>query len=161
MRKLPIALAVAASALIAVFSAPGALAQSPRADGLHLGSKNQPVRIDGPLYIDSTKAGVFDGGNAIVFSGIGHLDYDFASLTATAGAMNTVCAESSAVTATGCRFGDQVLLGVDQALVNSFGVIDAYVSAADQVKVRACAVGITDGGSFNQPDSGYTVRCIR
>jgi hypothetical protein len=65
------------------------------------------------------------------------------------------------MTATGCRFGDQVLLGVDQVLVNAFGNINAYVSAADAVKVRACATGITDGGSFNQPDSGYTARCIR
>jgi hypothetical protein len=117
--------------------------------------------VNGPLYLNSTQPGVFDGGNAIVFTGVGHLDYDFPTLGGASAAVDTVCAESSAMTATGCRFGDQVLLGVDQVLVNAFGNINAYVSAADAVKVRACATGITDGGSFNQPDSGYTARCIR
>jgi hypothetical protein len=45
--------------------------------------------------------------------------------------------------------------------VNAFGTISAYVSAADQFKVRACAVGVTDGGTFDMPDASYTVRCVR
>ena len=76
-------------------------------------------------------------------------------------ALDTYCAESSAGTATGCRFGDTVMLGIDQVPVNAFGTITAYVSAADAFKVRACASGITDGGSFDMPDASYTVRCIR
>lgn len=142
------------------------LGQKARADGLHVGSKNQPVLIDGVLYIDQRKTstgdlGACDGGPGICFTGKGKGDYDFPSLSGPGTALNTVCAESSAITATGCAFGDTVEIGVDQAVVNAFGTITGYVSAADAVKVRACASGITDGGSFNQPDSGYTVRCFR
>jgi hypothetical protein len=89
----------------------------------------------------------------------GSLDYDFPSLGGFAGG-TTVCAESIAATVTGARLGDPCTVGVDQALVNAFGTISAYVSASDTAKIRACGQGITDGGSFNQPDSGYSVLCF-
>lgn len=93
--------------------------------------------------------------------GRGTLVYDFPALTGTVTGLDTLCAESSVGTATGCAFGDGVMLGIDQVLVNSFGNVNAYVSAANAFKVRACVNGITDGGSFNMPDASYTVTCVR
>jgi hypothetical protein len=89
----------------------------------------------------------------------GTLDYDFPSLNGSNVANGTPCAVSNAVTVTGARFSDSCVVGIDQAPVSTNGQFTAYVSAADTAKVIACAPGITDGGSFNQPDSGFTVRC--
>ena len=158
MRKL----ALLAVPLALVVCAVVADAQVTKADGWHVGTKNTPVRLGGPVYFDSTAASsTNDGGAGITFSGRGTVVYDFPALSGASAALDTVCAESSAGTAQGCRFGDTVFLGVDQALVNAFGTINAYISASDAFKVRACAVGITDGGSFNMPDASYTVRCVR
>jgi len=93
-------------------------------------------------------------------SKVATLAYDFPSLGGASAALDTVCAESSALTLNGVVFGDQLLMGIDQVPVNEFGTINAYVSAAGAVKVRACAPGITDGGSFDMPDASYTVRYI-
>lgn len=98
--------------------------------------------------------------NRITLTGAGILAWDFPALTATAGAMNTVCAESIAVDAGQCAFGDQLSLGVDQVLPNAFGTVNAYMAGPGAPKVRACAVGITDGGTFDIPDASYTVRCF-
>lgn len=143
-------------------------AQVKRPDGWHIGTKNTPVLIEGVLTIDQRAAnpgniGGCDGGPGICFSGKGVLVWDFQSLGGNSqGANATICAEAlTAGTATGCRFGDQVLLGIDQAPVNAFGNIEAYISAADSFKVRACADGITDGGTFDMPDASYSVRCFR
>ncbi len=89
----------------------------------------------------------------------GTLDYDFPALGGTGAALDTVCADSASLTLTGCGFNDRLSMGIDQTKVSAFGQISAYVSAANTVKVTACGQGITDGGSFNQPDSGYTVCC--
>lgn len=88
----------------------------------------------------------------------GTLDYDFPSLTGPA-ALSITCAESTALTIAGCTFNDRVTLGVDQARASAFGQIDVYQATATTFKVVACANGITDAGSFNQPDSGYTICC--
>lgn len=139
-----------------------AFAQTRKNGELLLGDGSAPAgtRVKGGLVLDS--ASVADGGRALFFSGKGTAVYDFPSLGGTMSALDIVCAEIvNAGTAEGCRFGDQVLLGVDQVLPNAFGNINAYVSAADSFKVRACASGITDAGSFNMPDASYTVRCIR
>lgn len=85
--------------------------------------------------------------------------YDFPTLGGASAALDTVCAESSALTITGCGFGDRISMGIDQAPVNAFGNLNAYLSAANTAKVRACAVGITDGGSFDMPDASYTICC--
>lgn len=90
----------------------------------------------------------------------GTRDYDFPSLTAAAAELDTVCAYSPAITVKGVAFGDVCMVGVDQVPVNAFGTLIPYVTAAGQVKVQACAVGITDGGSFNMPDAGYHIRCL-
>ncbi len=154
-RALPILLAVA-------FVSAVTFAQVKTSRGWEVGSKSTALYLNGPVYLPVAPAvGVFDAGNGIVATGVGHLDYDFPTLGGASAALDTVCAESGAMTVTGVRFGDTLLLGVDQALVNAFGTVTAFVSAADAVKVRACASGITDGGSFNQPDSGYTVRFLR
>lgn len=87
--------------------------------------------------------------------------YDFPSLGGTGASQpgDTICAESSSLTITGCGFNDRVSLGIDQAKVNAFGTIIPYMSAANTAVVQACAVGITDGGSFNMPDASYTICC--
>src|SRR3990167_7731486 len=84
---------------------------------------------------------------------IATLVYDFPSLGGASAALDTVCADSTALTLAGVAFGDQLLMGIDQVPVNAFGTLVPYVSAAGAVKVRACASGITDGGSFNMPDA--------
>lgn len=104
--------------------------------------------------------------NGFTFTPVGRgvLNWDFGALTGTPGQgapLATIMEESGvAATATGCAFGDAVLRGIDQALPN-FGNVNCYVSAADAVKCRASADGITDGGSFNVPDASYTVTCVR
>lgn len=111
------------------------------------------------IFVDAGALAV--NGISLTPSGRGTLVYDFPALTSLTATLDTVCAESSAGTATGCAFGDGVLLGVDQVLPNAFGTVEAYVSAANAFKVRACATGITDAGTFNIPDASYTVTCIR
>ncbi len=100
--------------------------------------------------------------NSLSFTprGRGTLIYDFPSLGGTMAPLNTYCATSTAGTATGCAFGDSVLLGIDQVLLDN-GTINAYVSAASTFTVIACASGIVDAGSFNMPDASYTVTCVR
>ena len=142
-------------------------AQVKRPDGWHIGTRDTAVKLDGVVYIDQRAAnpgslGGCDGGPGICFTGKGVLVWDFQSLTNSPVGNQQACAEAlNAGTATGCRFGDTVMLGIDQAPVNALGNIDAYVSAADSFKVRACADGITDGGAFDMPDASYTVRCFR
>ncbi len=159
MRKLAF-LSVVSVVLVVAFVA-HAQQRNPQDGSWGVGSKDTAVKIKGLLYIDDRNPNQNDGGAGISYSGRGVLVFDFAALTATAGAMNTVCQESSAGTANGCTFGDTVSLGVDQVLPNAFGTVNAYISAANAFKVRACAVGITDGGTFDIPDASYTVRCIR
>lgn len=141
--------------------------QVPKADGLHLGSPNKPVKIDGVLHLDSRTnngtVGGCDGGNGLCFTGKAVLVQDFPTLP-TNGLLSGgshVCDESDwGQTATGVRFGDTCTVGIDQAYVNSNGFCQGYVSAADEVKVRCCGM-TTDGGSFNMPDASYSVRCFR
>jgi hypothetical protein len=143
-------------------------AQVPRADGLHIGSKTKPVKVDGVLFIDQTTndgtVGGCDGGPGICFTGKAVLVQDFPALPSPAGLLtvgNHICDESDwGQTATGVRFGDTCTLGIDQAYVNAAGFCNGYVSAADTVKVRCCGF-LNDAGSFNMPDASYSVRCFR
>lgn len=114
-----------------------------------------------PLYM---KGGFFAGNAATASTGnristmkrCDTLIYDFPSVGGTMAPLDTYCAESSAATCTGVVFGDQLAMGVDQVLPGS-GTIQPFVSAADAVKLRACANGITDAGAFNMPDASYTI----
>lgn len=90
----------------------------------------------------------------------GTLDYDFPALGGTGAALDTLTAVSSSVTVTGARFGDACWVGIDQAPVSSFITFTARVTAANTAVIQASAPGITDAGTVNQADSGYTVYCI-
>lgn len=112
----------------------------------------------GGLYVGATS--YTDTANKVSTINRCTLVNDFPSLGGT-GALqpgDTICATSDkTATCSGVVFGDQLSFGIDQAPVNAFGNINCYVSAADAVKCRACATGITDGGSFNMPDASYTI----
>jgi len=123
------------------------------------------AQVDSTLTVgigDAGSGSLVVNGFTFTLKGRGTLVYDFPALTGTpSGSLDTVCASSSAGTATGCAFGDSVLLGIDQVLPNYFGTITAYVSASSAFVVQACANGFTDGGAFNMPDASYTVTCVR
>lgn len=120
----------------------------------------KPQWFQSGVYLGSAaKNPLSDVKNKQAYHLCGTLVEDLGSTGGTMSAIDTYCVESAAKTITGCAFNDQVTLGIDQALPNAFGVINAYVSAADTVKVRACGIGITDGGSFNMPDASYTICC--
>jgi len=128
----------------------------------------KPVRFNRQAYAEMgvqttfVDAGALNvGGFSFNVTGRGTVVYDFPTLGGNGSPQDTICAESNAGTATGCAFGDGVLLGIDQAPVNAFGTLNAYVSASGAFKVRACATGITDAGSFNMPDASYTATCVR
>ena len=139
---------------------------------LVMGGANTPVRIKGPLFLDSSASNILaytastDGGvgsvsaqQALQVGTKALINYDFPSLSSGMVALATACADSSSVTIANCPFGSQLHLGVDQALVNGFGTVTPYLSAANTAFVRACSQGITDGGSFNMPDASYIIRC--
>lgn len=84
------------------------------------------------------------------------LNYDFAPITGTHSACLTAVTKA---TVTGCGFGDTVVMGADQTIVADI-VLFPYVSAANEVSLRACAAGITDAGTADMPDASYDFRCI-
>jgi len=137
-----------------------ALAQTRGSDGFwRVGTKDTPVRIGGPLYLQADHAGAFDGGQGLtsIAKTTTALNYDFAPITGTHSRCVTAV---NTATVTPCRFGDQVLWGADQTIVADL-TLHPYLSAANTVSLRACATGITDGGSADMPDASYTFRCIR
>lgn len=146
----------------AVFTVHEAEAQQRRNGKLYLGDATTPVIVKGTLTVDGPAAGN-DGGAGVTSSYRGKVEYDFPSLGGVGSGLATTitCADSNAVTVTGCGFGDQLLLGMDQVRVNSFITFTPYMTAADTAKVQACCVGINDAGSCDQPDSGFTVRCVK
>ena len=99
-------------------------------------------------------------GVSLTPSGRGTLSYDFPSVPATGA--NSGCQDSPAGTATGCAFGDGVLLGIDQVPPNprNAQVPEAYVSAANAFVIRVCNDS-NDGGPIDWPDASFTVTCIR
>lgn len=72
-------------------------------------------------------------GNAITKSLGGSATIDFASVT-------TTCVDSNAITVTGAVAGDVCLVGPPASATANLS-FTCYVSAADSVKVRACAAG--------------------
>lgn len=115
--------------------------------------------VSGTFTGSDSKDPLSDTRNKQSYHLCGFLSYDFPALGNDMAPGTTACAESFPLTVTGCGFNDRVTLGIDQTRVNAFGQIDAYISAANTLKVVACANGITDAGSFNQPDSGFTICC--
>lgn len=119
-----------------------------------------PMWFDNGFYVGpSTRNPNNDKKNGIRATYVGRLEYDFPSIPATGA--GSACQDSAAGTATGCTFGDQLLLGIDQvppANVNG-AMPTAYISAANTFKVRVCNDS-TDAGAVDWPDASYIVRCI-
>lgn len=89
----------------------------------------------------------------------GTMDWDFPAVTnGAANSLVSTCTLTDALTITGCAFTDRLALGVDQATADGLR-ISPKVTAASTVKLEACAIGWTDGGSANQADSGFTICC--
>lgn len=118
-------------------------------------------REDVPKWLNGIEVGPNSAKTAVVKRiTYGTVDYDFGALGGTSAALDTLTAVSGSVTVTGARFGDVCWVGIDQAPVSSFITFNARVTAADTAVVQANASGLTDGGTANQPDSGYTVMCL-
>lgn len=78
----------------------------------------------------------------------GSATIDFASIT-------TTCADSSAITVTGARAGDACSVGTPAAATANLS-FTCYVSATNEVKVRACAAGT----AADAASATYYVRVI-
>ena len=115
--------------------------------------------LNGFFVGNDTKNPLSNTKNKQAYHLCGTIDWDFPALGNIMAPGTTACAESAALTISGCTFGDRVVLGIDQTRINAFGQIDAYQATATTFKVVSCANGITDGGSFDQPDSGFTICC--
>jgi hypothetical protein len=139
------------------------LGQAPCAGGtkICIGSKNVAVKVDGPIELDGRGGRACDGGTGLCFTGKGSLAWDFVALTNTSAAMQTICIDSDAGSAPGCLLGDQVLLGSTASLPATFGTLQGFISSDEAFKVRACATGLTDAGTFDMPDSVFKLRCFR
>jgi hypothetical protein len=109
-------------------------------------------------FIDAGSIAV--NGLAFVPTGRGTLTYDFPSIPALGA--GSACQDSSAGTATGCAFGNGLLLGIDQTLPanRNAAVPIPYLTAANTFAVRVCNDS-TDGGAIDWPDASFTVTCIR
>lgn len=118
----------------------------------------QNVNFDRSLAVTHIDAGTLTV-NSLSFTptGRGTLNYDFAPITGTHSRCLTAVTTS---TATGCAFRDSVVWGADQTIAADIELFP-FVSAANVVSLRACATGITDGGSADMPDASYVFTCIR
>lgn len=132
-----------------------------RSDGVHLGSKQYDVIVDGNLQVAGTtdggasltivslKAQVVDAGQLFVQGGgpITHLlPFTTASINFASGTI--VCEDSAGTTVTGARTTDSCFVGMPSTLTaGGTGLhhsYTCYVSAADTIKIRACAAGTAD-----------------
>lgn len=136
-----------------------------RADGIHIGSPAQDVVVDGNLRVTGVgtdggtsvfsgtvatlKANVVDAGQLFVQGGgpVTHiLPFTTASINFASGTI--VCEDSSGTTVTGARTTDACFVGMPSTLTaGGTGLhhsYTCYVSAADTIKVRACAAGTAD-----------------
>jgi hypothetical protein len=161
MRKLaPLLFAGLVVTVVSLLSAPSAHAQSKCGNDICTGgSQKGRLRVLQGLTIEGGPVHA-DGGPTITFSGKGTLVYDFPSVPATGAGSG--CQDSAAGTATGCTFGDTLMLGIDQVPPTNLnaGPPVAYISAANAFKVRVCNDS-TDAGAVDWPDASYTVRCFR
>lgn len=142
-----------------------AMGQQARPDGLYLGSKQKHVVVQGALevgtgidagsfYADAvrsplSKPDVLDAGQ-IFAQGFGPITriipFTTAAIDFVSGTI--VCVDSAGTTVTGARLNDPCFVSVPSTftaggtgLHHSF---TCYVSAADTIKVRACAAGTAD-----------------
>lgn len=159
MKRLALGI-VSLAAVAAVFlPVTDANACTRRGSKIVCGDSATPVQNKGAVFFDAPGS-MNDGGSGVTFSGRGVLVYDFPSVPATGA--GSACQDSAAGTANGCRFGDTLMLGIDQVPpANVNGAIPLpYISAADSFKVRVCNDS-TDAGAVDWPDASYTVRCFR
>jgi hypothetical protein len=113
------------------------------------------VATSGSVYSDTTIGTAFqrgvifgNGGKAVkaIYEGSASLDFDLSGAGITC--------QDLTITVTGAASGDEVSLGIPDALASTAGVLfDAWVSATDTVKVRAC-----DVTSGNPNPSAATVK---
>lgn len=119
----------------------------------------QEVTIDAGLIVKSISVGV--GGAAISKSVTGTLVWDFRELKGVGATISEAnCSTSPSVTVTGAALGDVCLTNPAVPPASWDGTIQAHPVGANAVQLVACASSMVDGGSFNPPDSGYTVRCF-
>lgn len=151
-------------AFVAVLVAAVVMA-APNADPIH-NNENQYRWIYPQFFNQAVTVSFVDAGNlkvngvSLTPTGRGTLIYDFPSIPSLGA--GSACQDSAAGTATGCAFGDAVLLGIDQTLPANRNAAPpvAYVSAANAFTVRVCNDS-TDAGAIDWPDASYTVTCIR
>ncbi len=90
---------------------------------------------------------------------VGSVAWDFPALGN--GALDTPCSETGAITATGAAIGDGCSpasnLGMDGGAVLLSTATLSCRSATDSAFVKLC-VQLTDGGSYDLGDAGFTVR---
>lgn len=102
--------------------------------GLVAFGATQYTRINNLQVLGRTLLGTgVETGNVITKSLGGSATIDFASVT-------TTCTDSSGITVTGAVAGDACFVGAPAAATANLS-FTCYVSAADTVKVRACAAG--------------------
>ena len=102
------------------------------------------------------------GGTVLTYSCKGNADHDL-PVIGFGGAAIPTCARTKNITCTGAAFSDTCTAGVDQVATNGLGSsvsLNPWVTAPNTVVVDVCYV-TSDAGTFNQPDSNYTVRCFR
>lgn len=80
------------------------------------------------------------------------------SATLNFGSQTITCVDSTGIVTTGAKVGDVCIVGNLDTIVGAgtglHGVTSCYVSTADEVKIRRCAVGTAD----NPPDAVYRFR---
>jgi hypothetical protein len=92
-----------------------------------------PTRILNLYVLNKLLVGTSTEANAVTKSFSASSTIDFASVT-------TTCVDSSGITVTGAVAGDACFVGTPAAATANLS-FTCYVSAADTVKVRACAAG--------------------
>jgi hypothetical protein len=133
MKKL-FALAVLVAATVAVLCVPEARAQVRRGSKVWLGTVDTPLSVGGSLYVNN-----FGPVTRIIPFTTAAIDFASATIT---------CRDSAGTTVTGARTTDTCVVGMPSSLTaGGTGLHDTYscyVSAADTIKIRACAAGTAD-----------------
>lgn len=130
---------IAVALALATGSLAFAAAQS--ISGVEYDNSPRPRLIKPGLFIGDETNALKSTTNKIPYTLGASATIDFASATIT-------CRDSSAITVTGAKVGDPCFVGIPATLTSGgTGLHESftcYVSAADNVKVRACAAGTAD-----------------
>lgn len=113
------------------------------------GNFEGPVRVNGVATIATVKGAIIDGGQYFA-QGFGpitrFIPFTTASINFASGTI--VCEDSAGTTVTGARTTDGCFVGMPSTLTAGgtglHHTFSCYVSAADTIKVRACAAGTVD-----------------